>query len=79
MLFDPTELDDTNPEPFGPPIDEITKPRCYICGREQSDSFENGKSWTIRALRKWLATRMSASEAIAVSAAFVRSIGYERT
>lgn len=68
------DWEDTDPELFGPVVEDVTRPCCYICGREQSDSFANGKSWTIRQLRRWLATRMPAGEAIAVTNAFLRQL-----
>lgn len=66
---------DTDPEPFGQSSDSAdTAKRCYQCGRDQGDTFEAGKTWTVRALRKWLHTRMTASEAIAVCQAFVKEM-----
>jgi len=67
---------DTDPEPFGKEV--ITAKRCYQCGRDQADTFEAGKTWTIKAMRKWLHTRMTGSEAIAVMQAFVRDTGCRR-
>lgn len=72
-LNGPVPEPDTDPEPFA--LAEETPRRCYACGRDDTDTFQSGKTWTIRALRKWLATRMTASEAIAVTAEFVRRIG----
>ena len=66
--------EDTDPQPFGSSDNQDTAKRCYACGRDQLDTFAAGKTWTVRALRKWLATRMTASEAIAVTAEFVRKL-----
>ncbi len=68
----PAAEPDTDPEPFGSNDNQDTAKRCYACGRDQADTFDAGRTWTVRQLRKWLAKRMTASEAIAVTSAFVR-------
>lgn len=63
---------DTDPELFKR-SPEDTKKFCVFCGSSPPGSFDDGVTHTVRELRKWLATRMTASEAIAVTSAFVRT------
>lgn len=64
---------DTDPELFKKSPGQNTPVVCSLCGtHREAGTYEDGKTFVVRRLRKWLATKMPAGEAIAIVTRFVR-------
>jgi hypothetical protein len=65
----PQDEPDTDPELFRVHPDADTAERCSFCGHDKK-TYQDGITFTLKQLRKWLAGHMTASEAIHVTAKF---------